>query len=624
MGEPRLVAAYRGARQVAFAVIATTAVLVAVFVPIGFMEGNLGRLFRELALAVAAAVALSAFVALTLSPMMCSKLLVPHTSEGGLSKRVDSLFQRFSDGYRALLERHITRTGVVAAIMLVSVTLAGVLAWIVPKELAPREDRGAFFVFVNGPEGAGFDYTLAQMREVEKRLLKFVDEGLASRVNTRTPRGFGGSQTEEMHTGQAIVLMAPWEERDVDTFTVMERARRELDEIPGVRVFPQMRQGLSRGFGQPVQFVIGGPDYEQLAGWRDRMLTAIATNPKLVAVDSDYKETRPQLRIEIDRARAADLGVSVDEIGTTLETMMGGRRVTTFSREGEEYDVIVQGRSADRRQPSDLTNVYVRSQRSGELIPLANLVTISEVAEPGSLNRFNRLRAITISAALAPGYTLGEALDWLDATAAEVLPRAAVIDYRGDSRELRQQGASIAFTFAMALLIVYLVLAAQFESFVHPFTIMLTVPLAVLGALAGLLAFGSSLNLFSQVGIVMLVGLAAKNGILIVEFANQLRDEGMALRKAVIEASVVRLRPIVMTSIATVVGAMPLVLGTGAGSSSRITIGITIVFGVLVSTILSLLVVPSIYLRLARYTDSPEAVTRELERQDAANPEAAH
>jgi multidrug efflux pump len=304
--------------------------------------------------------------------------------------------------------------------------------------------------------------------------------------------------------------------------------------------------------------------------------------------------------------------------------MMGGRRATTFTRDGEEYDVIVQGRDADRRQPSDLTNVYVRSQRSGELVPLSNLVTLEEVAEPGSLNRFGRLRAITISAALAPGYTLGEALDYLDATAGEVLPRAAVIDYRGDSRELRQQGSTIVFTFAMALLIVYLVLAAQFESFVHPFTIMLTVPLAVLGALAGLFAFGSSLNLFSQVGIVMLIGLAAKNGILIVEFANQLRDEGMALRKAIVEASVVRLRPIVMTSIATVVGALPLIIGTGAGSSSRITIGITIVCGVLLSTALSLFVVPAMYLRLARYTGSPEAVSRELEKLDAAHPETAH
>jgi multidrug efflux pump len=624
MGEPRLVAAYRGARQVAFAVIATTAVLVAVFVPIGFMEGNLGRLFRELALAIAAAVAISAFVALTLSPMMCSKLLVPHDSEGGLSKKVDAAFNRFTAWYRGLLERSVERSRLFGAIMVVAVALAGVLAWLVPKELAPPEDRGAFFVIVNGPEGAGFDYTLTQMREVEKRLLAFVDEGSVARVNTRTPRGMGGSQTEEMHTGQAIVIMKPWGERESDTFDVMTRARASLDEIAGVRAATQMRQGLSRGFGQPLQFVIGGPDYETLVGWRDAMLQAIAANPRLIGVDSDYKETRPQLRVGIDRARAADLGVSVDEIGTTLETMMGGRRVTTFSRDGEEYDVIVQGRDADRRQPSDLKNVYVRSQRSGELVPLSNLVTLEEIAEPGNLNRFGRLRAITISAALAPGYTLGEALDYLDATAAEVLPRAAVIDYRGDSRELRQQGSTILFTFAMALLIVYLVLAAQFESFVHPFTIMLTVPLAVLGALAGLFAFGSSLNLFSQVGIVMLVGLAAKNGILIVEFANQLRDEGIALRKAVVEASVTRLRPIVMTSIATVVGALPLIIGTGAGSSSRITIGITIVFGVLLSTALSLFVVPAIYLRLARYTGSPEAVSRELEKLDAAHPEAAH
>jgi len=624
LGEPRLIAAYRGARQVAFAVIATTAVLVAVFVPIGFMEGNLGRLFRELALAIAAAVAISALVALSLSPMMCSKLLVPHDSQGGLSKRVDAAFGRFAGWYRGVIERSVDRSGVFAAVMLVAVALAGLLAWVVPKELAPREDRGAFFVLVNGPEGAGFDYTLAQMREVERRLLAFVDEGSVARVNTRTPRGFGGSQTEEMHTGQAIVIMQPWGQREADTFEVMERARRDLDEVPGVRVFPQMRQGLSRGFGQPVQFVIGGPDYGTLVGWRDAMLEAIAANPNLIAVDSDYKETRPQLRVEIDRSRAADLGVSVDEIGTTLETMMGGRRVTTFSRDGEEYDVIVQGRDADRRQPSDLANVYVRSQRSGELVPLSNLVALEEVAEPGTLNRFGRLRAITISAALAPGYTLGQALDYLDETAGAVLPRAAVIDYRGDSRELRQQGGGILFVFAMALLIVYLVLAAQFESFVHPFTIMLTVPLAVLGALAGLWAFGSSLNLFSQVGIVMLVGLAAKNGILIVEFANQLRDEGLALRRAIVEAATVRLRPIVMTSIATVVGALPLLIGSGAGSSSRVTIGITIVFGVLLSTALSLFVVPAIYLRLARNTGSPEAVARELEKLDAAHPEAAH
>jgi multidrug efflux pump len=624
LGEPKLVAAFRGARQVAFAVIATTAVLIAVFLPIAFMEGNLGRLFRELAVALAAAVAISAFVALTLSPMMCSRLLTPHTAQTGLSVRVDALFERFSARYQRLLQRALAHPLLLVGFMLGAVAVSGLLAWHVPKELAPPEDRGAFFVIVNGPEGAGFDYTQEQMREVERRLLTFVQSGEIARVNLRTPRGQGGTFSEEMHTGQAIAILKPWDERDVETREVMEKARLSLDEIPGVRVFPQARQGLSRGRGPPLQFVIGGPDYEQLVDWRDRIIAAMGQNPALSGIDSDFQETRPQLRVQIDRTRAADLGVSVDEIGTTLESMMGGRRVTTFTRDGEEYDVIVQGRVEDRRSPTDLDNLYVRSQRSGELIPLANLVKLDELAEAGSLNRFNRLRAITISAALAPGYTLGEAVAYMDQLARDELPRTAQTDWKGDARELLTQGAGVVFTFGMALLIVYLVLAAQFESFVHPFVIMLTVPLAVLGALIGLLLWGGSLNLFSQVGIVMLIGLAAKNGILIVEFANQLRDAGKSVRDAIVEASAVRLRPIVMTSIATVVGALPLLFASGAGASSRVAIGVTIVFGVTVSTLLSLFVVPTFYLRLARFTDSPEAVTRELERLSDEHPQATH
>jgi multidrug efflux pump len=620
LGEPRLVAAYRGARQVAFAVIATTAVLIAVFLPIAFMQGNLGRLFRELAVAIAAAVGISAFVALTLSPMMCSKLLTPHQAQTGLARRVDALFQRMSQRYRDSLARVVGKPWPFALSMLVAFGLSGVLAYGVPKELAPAEDRGAFFVMFNGPEGAGYDYTLKQMREVEKRLLKYVDAGVAARVNLRTPRGMGGAQTEEMHTGQAIVILKPWDERSETTEALMERARRDLESLPGMRAFPQVRQGFSRGFGQPVQFVIGGPDYAQLVDWRDGMLRRIAANPGLLAPDSDFKETRPQMRIQIDRARAADLGVSVDEIGTTLETMMGGRRVTTFNREGEEYDVIVQGRTEDRAQPTDLSSLYVRSQRSGELIALANLVTLTEQAEAGSLNRYNRVRAITISAALAPGYTMSEAIAFLQDATREALPRSARVDYKGDSREFLRSSGGVAFTFAMALLVVFLVLAAQFESFVHPVVIMLTVPLAVLGGLLGLVITGGTLNLFSQVGVVMLVGLAAKNGILIVEFANQLRDAGMRLREALLEAANVRLRPIVMTSIATIVGALPLALATGAGSASRATIGVVVVAGVALSTVLSLYVVPAFYLLLAPYTGSPEAVAHELAQQEQAHP----
>jgi multidrug efflux pump len=414
---------------------------------------------------------------------------------------------------------------------------------------------------------------------------------------------------------------------------LQQRLQRELDQHAGLRATVTMRQSMGRGFGgTPVQFVIGGPDYDTLAEWRDRILRRASENPGLVGLDSDYKETRPQMRIAIDRARAADLGVSVQEIGTTLETMLGGRRVTTFERQGEEYDVILQARREDRAEPGDLSQLFVLSQRSGELIPLGNLVSVRETADAGQLNRYNRLRSITISARLGPGYTLGEALDYLETIAREELPPSAQLDYRGESRDYRKSGGTLVLTFGMALLVVFLVLAAQFESFIHPWVIMLTVPLAVLGALLSLWGvdaagkllaawgwlerppLGATLNLYSQIGIVILVGLATKNGILIVEFANQLRDAGRQIREAVIEAAVLRLRPIIMTSLSTVFGSLPLVLATGAGSNSRFSIGIVIVAGVTLATLLTLFVVPAFYRLTARYTRSPEALARELER----------
>ena len=621
LGETPLLAAYRGARQVGFAVIATTAVLVAVFVPIAFMEGNLGRLFRELGAAIAAAVAISAVVALSLSPMMCSKLLRPSSAHRGLAARVDRGMEGITRGYRRMLSKSVGRPLLFALALLSTLGLSWLLFELVPSELAPPEDRGIFFVSLNAPEGAGYDYTVQQMQEVEKRVMKLVDDGVLSRVNTRAPRGGGGGSTsEDMHTALAIAVMAPWNQRTIDTGTAMEQLARSLNEIPGIQGFPQMRQGFGRGFGQPVQFVLLGSSYEELVQWRDQLLARIAENPKLLRPDGDYKETRPQLRVQIDRARAADLGVSVEEIGTTLETMLGSRRVTTFIREGEEYDVLLQAQREDRSDPSDLTNLFVKA-RDGALIPLSNLVTLTELAEPGSFNRFNRLRAITISAALAPGYPLGEALDYLENIVREELPTGAAYDYKGDSREYQKAGSSTMVTFAFALLVVFLVLAAQFESFIHPLVIMLTVPLAVLGALFGLWVFGQTLNIYSQIGIVMLVGLAAKNGILIVEFANQLRDEGRNIVEAVIEASAVRLRPIVMTSVCTVVGALPLALGHGAGANSRIAIGVVIISGVVFSTLLSLFVVPAFYVLLARFTRSPEAIAQEIRRLEVSEPD---
>ncbi len=618
LGEPRLLAAWRGARQVGFAVIATTAVLVAVFVPIAFMEGNLGRLFSELAVAIAAAVVVSSVVALSLTPALCAWLLTPEESHSGWAHKVDQYTRRLGASYARALNWTINKITLMAMVLVLAAGGIWGLLKLVPTELAPAEDRGVFFVVLNGPEGAGFDYTLGQMEQVETVLLRLVSEGVIRRVITRAPRGWGGA-SEDTHTGQVVAIMRPWDERESTTVEAMEQVRRELGELPGMSAFAQARQGLVRSFGPPVQFVLLGPDYESLMSWRDTLIERLSENPNLVSLDSDYKETRPQLRVEIDRLRAADLGVSTQEIGSTMETMFGSRRVTTFQRGGEEYEVMLQARAEDRADPSDLNNLYVRSS-NGQLIPLASLVSLRELAEPSTFNRYNRLRAITISAQLVPGYPLGEALDYVENVARDVLPTEAGWDYKGESREFKISGSAAWVSFALALLVVYLVLAAQFESFIHPFVIMLTVPLAVFGALLGLWLAGSSLNLYSQIGIVMLIGLAAKNGILIVEFANQLRDAGRTIHDAVIEAASIRLRPIIMTSVSTVIGALPLVLGTGAGAASRFTIGVVIMAGVTLATLLTLFVVPTFYALLAPYTRSPDALSKQLENDRTAHP----
>ncbi|WP_140719387.1 efflux RND transporter permease subunit [Pseudomonas sp. Hp2] len=620
LGEPPLVAARRGTAQVAFAVIATTAVLVAVFLPVGFLEGSTGRLFRELAVALAAAVAISAFVALTLTPMMSSKLLKPHAKEkpNRFHHWFNARMERVSAAYRRSLERSVGRSWLFGLLMLGAL---GASAWLltrIPSELAPAEDRGSFQIMIDGPEGAGFDYTVGQMHQVEAILAPYIgpDKPIV-RANPRVPGGWGSS--EEMHTGRVSVFLQDWDKRDRPTTEVADELQQQLSVLTGVRARTQVGGGLVRGRGQPFQLVLGGPEYAEIARWRDRILQRMEQNPGLIGPDSDYKETRPQMRVNIDRLRAADLGVPVTEVGGALEALMGSVRVTTFVDNGEEYDVMLQAGRQGRMSPEDLAAIRVRSA-SGELIPLSNLVTLAEVAEAGTLNRFNRLRSITINAGLAPGYPLGEAIAWVQQVAAEELPDYAQLDWKGESREYLQSGSAVLLTFAMALLIVYLVLAAQFESFAHPLVIMLTVPLAVLGALVGLWVTGGTLNLFSQIGIVMLVGLAAKNGILIVEFANQLRDEGRSVHEAIVESAAVRLRPILMTSIATVVGAIPLVVAGGPGSASRATIGVVVIFGVSLSTLLSLYVVPAFYSLIAPFTKSPEALARELQALEARTP----
>ncbi|MEJ6520151.1 efflux RND transporter permease subunit [Shewanella bicestrii] len=611
-GDSPLKAAFLGAREVAFAVIATTLVLVAVFMPITFLEGDLGKLFKEFAVAMSAAVIFSSIVALTLSPMMCSKLLKPASQDSWLVRKVDSIMTGISRGYQSSLEKAMARPVLMSVLVLIALGSSVLLAQKVPQEFAPQEDRGSLFLMVNGPQGASYEYIESYMNEVENRLMPLVDSGDIKRLLIRAPRGFG--RAADFSNGMAIIVLEDWGQRR-PMKEVIGDINKRLADLAGVQAFPVMRQAFGRGVGKPVQFVIGGPSYEELARWRDIMMEKAAENPKLLGLDHDYKETKPQLRVVIDRDRAASLGVSISNIGRTLESMLGSRLVTTFMRDGEEYDVIVEGERSNQNTAADLQNIYVRSERTKELIPLSNLVTVEEFADASSLNRYNRMRAITIEASLADGYSLGEALDYLNQVARAYLPAEAVISYKGQSLDYQESGSSMYFVFLLALGIVFLVLAAQFESYIHPMVIMLTVPLATVGALIGLWFTCQSLNIYSQIGIIMLVGLAAKNGILIVEFANQLRDKGVDFDRAIIQASCQRLRPILMTGITTAAGAVPLVLAAGAGAETRFVIGVVVLSGIMLATLFTIFVIPTAYGLFARNSGSPEAIAQQLDKE---------
>jgi multidrug efflux pump len=409
-------------------------------------------------------------------------------------------------------------------------------------------------------------------------------------------------------------LLENWDERDESDKDIANRLRERLNGLVGVRSFVFLPSALGlQADGRPVEMVLGGPDYEQLREWRDDLLLAIADMPELVDADSNYQERKPQMNISVDRDRSAVLGVSLVSVGRTLETMLGSRKVTTYIDRGREYNVILMGKEADRSSPDDLTNLYVRSELTGDLIPLSNLVRITESAGPSELNRHDRMRSITIQAGLAEGVSLGAGIEALTRVARDTLPPSARISWDGQSKEFKESGGSLYLTFAMALLVVFLVLAAQFESFINPLIILVTVPLAMTGALLGLHLYGSSINVFSQIGAILLIGLSAKNGVLIVEFANQLRDRGENIRDAVLDAATVRFRPILMTSAATTFGALPLLLGSGAGWESRQPIGIVIVFGVSISALLTLFIVPALYALFARKTSSPQRVSRLIE-----------
>ncbi|KCZ56455.1 efflux RND transporter permease subunit [Hyphomonas chukchiensis] len=611
-GETPLVAAYRGTRQVGFAVIATTMVLIAVFIPITFLQGNVGRLFTEFALTMAAAVFFSSILSLTIVPMMSSKLLKPKATTGVMRyipMAIDSVFARLRAGYGWILNKLIFRP---ILVMLILLGIFGGAAWLyqnIDEEFVPQEDRGTFFISIRGEEGASFDYMATYLDEIEQRLLPYTESGEATRLLVRAP-GFGSASFNQ---GFVVVVLEDWSKRRSGDEIIAE-INQKLSDMPGIRAFAVMRQGLGGGNGKPVQFVIGGPSYEQLTQWRDTFVAALEEdNPGLVDIDWDYKETQPQFRISIDYDRAADLGVTVSDVGNTLQTMLGSRRVTTYTDDGEEYDVILEGLRSDQNTPMDVQNIYVRSSRSGQLVPLSSLTKIVSIADSPSLNRYNRVRSITIEAGLAPGVSLGTALTGMERIAKEALPTEATIDYKGQSLDFKSSGSSILFVFAIGLVIVFLVLAAQFESYRHPIIIMLCVPATIAGGLLGLWLTGNTLNIYTQIGLIMLVGLAAKNGILIVEFANQLRDEGEEFEVALREAALARFRPIVMTSLTTAAGAVPLILSEGAGAETRQAIGVVILFGVITAAFITVLFVPTAYALIARKSGSPNDVARRLE-----------
>ena len=621
-GETPLVAAFKGARQVGFAVVATTLVLIAVFVPITFLQGDVGRLFTEFALTMTAAVIFSSLLALTLTPMMASKLLKGRGSDNWLSalpRQIDKLFGHLRHGYGWILDRLIPRPILVGLLLLAFFGGAGILSQTVKQEYVPQEDRGAFFIAVQGPQGASYGYMERYMDEIERRLLPYTESGEVQRLLVRAP-GFGSGAT--FNQGFIIVVLTDWGERRPANQIVGE-VNRKLSDLPGIRAFALMRQGLGGGTGKPVQFVLGGPSYEKLVEWRELFVQALQDSDLgLADIDWDYKETQPQYRVQVDYDRAADLGVTVEEIGTTLQTMLGSRRVTTYIDNGEEYDVILEGLRTEQSTPNDVQNIYVRSQRSGELIPLSSLISITPFADSPTLNRYNRVRSLTIEAGLAPGASLGTVLEEMQQIARETLPAEATIDFKGQSLDFKTSGGSVIFVFLTGIAIVFLVLAAQFESYRHPVIIMLTVPATLAGGLFGLAVTGNSLNIYTQIGLIMLIGLAAKNGILIVEFANQLRDQGKEFSTALREASLARFRPIIMTGLTTAAGTLPLIYSSGAGAETRASIGVVILFGVVTAVLVTVLFVPTAYALIARGSGSPGDVARKLD-VEAANPPAA-
>ena len=599
-------AAIKGVREISFAVVAMTLTLAAVFAPLAFTPGRTGRLFGEFALTLAGAVLVSGFVALTLTPMLCSKLLRHNPKPNAFDRFMENGLVRITNLYSGALRWSLAHRWIVVLVMLASAGGSWYLFTNAKSELSPMEDRGVIFMPVRAPDGATLEYTARYLDAVEAITSQYPEFD-------RRFMFMGGGQVS---TGNAVMRTVDWEDRTRTTAELARSLLPQLGSLPGVSVFPVTPPSLGQGFRErSINFVIvSGDSYGNMARVGQAMIAEMQKNPGIVQPDSDLQLNKPEIFMDVDRARAADMGVSVDTVARTVETMLGGRAVTRYKRDAEQYDVLVQTSQSGRATPEDIEKIFVRG-RGDTMVPLSSLVKVRESVSPRELNHFNQRRSVTITANLAAGYSLGEALTFMDVTATKVLPQGYATELNGVSREFRASSGSLGLVFVLALLFIFLVLAAQFESFIDPFVILLAVPLSMVGALAALQLSGGTLNVYSQIGLITLVGLITKHGILIVEFSNQLRQQGRAVRDAVIEAASLRLRPILMTTGAMVLGALPLALATGAGAESRRQIGWVIVGGMTIGTLLTIFVVPTIYTLFARKRVPGEITTPDAEPQ---------
>ena len=617
-GETPLVAAYKGSKQITFAIIATTLILVAVFLPLIFIEGISGTLFRETAIALSFSIIVSSFVALTLSPMLASKFLTKRTSKKFLIKKFENIFLKFSNFYKETLEIAVYKTKTISFFIILIVVSSVLLFSFSKKELLPQEDRGAYLIIGFTDEGSSFEYTQEQAQKVEARLIPLLqaEDSPYSRFIMRVP-GFGSS-ANSYNSFIIIALLDDWKNRKKGQQIVIREAIGKIVTLPQAIAFPISPQSIRvSNYNKPVQMVIYGSTYEELEEIQSKVIRKLRSNRNLSRIESDYNRNKPEVKLIIDQNKTKDLGVSTRSIGETLETLYGGKRITTFNKLGKEYPIIVQQYLSDRRNKEGISKIFVRSETNGKLISLANLVSFKEEGAAKELSRYNRQRAITISANISENYTLTEAIKFLEEVMADIAPENQ-ITWKGESEEIKETSNELFIIFALALLTSYLVMAATFNSFIHPFIIFLTVPLAIFGGLVFILFLNSSVNIFSQIALIILIGISTKNSILIVDYANQIRTTGKNIDIAVKEACSVRFRPIMMTSLSTMIAMLPLIIGNigpGAGEGSRLAIGSTILGGMIISTFFTLYVTPSMYLALAKNTKRIDTIDLELRRE---------